>query len=159
MSTRLEQIRDRLYSEFSDYARPEHFTDYEHCDECAEHDETMQSADLETLTAAHMGTGGWSPLSFLTEEAFGYYMPRLMELALIEDRNVHGEPFATLIMFHLNPTSDYDRFSAYTPSQCEAILDALLYIQKRHRETIVEYLFDEDLEPAIEYWRSRIGST
>jgi hypothetical protein len=74
----MDDVIKKLYKEFSVYERPKHFTDYEHCYECKEHDDMMKSASLETLNSEHLGGAGWAPFSFLTEEGFAYYMPRIL---------------------------------------------------------------------------------
>ena len=116
----------------------------------------MQKAGLRTLEATAMGTAGWSPLSFLTEEGLLYYMPRLLELSLNLDKNEYGESFLSLFVFHLVPTDDYDRFTHFNHQQCQAILETLRFTLSQHRELLVEELIQEDIEGAIEYWQKRI---
>lgn len=42
----------RIDAAFADVGKPGHFTDYRHCCECAEHDETLRSHDRDSLAAA-----------------------------------------------------------------------------------------------------------
>jgi hypothetical protein len=149
-----QELIDNLYLAFNCYARPEHFTDYKHCDECLEHDQTMNSADLKTLNGSHVGTAGWSPFSFLTTEGFGYYMPRLLELSVRREKNKHGESVLSILLFHLAPSKDYDRFSGYSDVQRKVVLEALKLMLERHQSEIVEEFIQEDLESAIKYWQT-----
>ena len=151
----IQTIINRNYEAFADIPRPPQFTDFEHCDECFEHNETMQKAGLRTLEATAMGTAGWSPLSFLTEQGLSYYMPRLLELALNLDKNEHDESFLSHFLFHLVPTEDYDRFANYSHEQCKTILESLRFALSRHRDQIVEEFIQEDIEAAIEYWQRK----
>ena len=47
---------------------PDHFTDYTHCCECAEHDELLRARDRETLALEDVGNAGWDPICFVTAE-------------------------------------------------------------------------------------------
>jgi len=148
-------ILNNLYETFSEHKRPSHFTDYQHCPECNDHDQMMLSATLETLDSEHLGNAGWSPFSFLTVDGFSHYMPRIMELAITGKGNVHGEFFLTDFLFHLNPSEDYDRFTSYSYEQCKSILDALLYTQEKYKSEIEDEFSVEDMESAISYWKTR----
>ena len=65
---------------FGSTPRPEHFTNYRHCCECAEHDETLRSATPETLSYESVRPG-WDPLCFVSPQGFQYYFPALVRLA------------------------------------------------------------------------------
>ena len=60
--------------------KPVHFTHYEHCDECLEHDQTLLNCDVDSIGLEALGNPGWDPLCFCTEEGFRYYMPALVRL-------------------------------------------------------------------------------
>lgn len=148
----LESVLRNLYSAFSDCKRPEHFTDYEHCEECAEHDEVMRSATLDTLDSVHLGGPGWAPFSFLTVEGFAHYMPRILELAVTGKGNEHGDLFLSDILFQLVPGEEYDRFKNYSTAQRQAVLGALLYAKENCQEGLALYASEDDMEEAISYW-------
>jgi len=119
----------------------------------------MQKAELQTLEARDMGTAGWSPLSFLTEHALSYYMPRLLELSINLDKNKHGETFLSVFLFHLVPTEDHDRFANYSHEQCQAVLTSLKLVLTRHQNSIVEEFIQDDIEAAIRYWQRKVTRT
>lgn len=49
---------------FCGIGRPEHFTNFTHCEECAEHDELLRMRDRETLCLEDVGNPGWDPICF-----------------------------------------------------------------------------------------------
>ena len=150
MPVNLTQILEALYQEFSDVEKPEHFTKFEHCEECREHNETMKSANLDTLTALHLGSFGWNPLSFLTEQGFAYFMPRLIELLLQDAKFRSGDPFAESMLFQLCPSASFDRFLSYSPQKCRAVLEALKYYKNHSTH---DRFTGEDVDKAIQYWQ------
>ena len=52
--------------------KPEHFTDYGHCEECREHDDTLRVKTVETLTRDDVRHSGWDPLCFTSPEGIAY---------------------------------------------------------------------------------------
>jgi hypothetical protein len=40
--------------------KPEHFTNYRHCCECAEHDATLLAYDVNTIGVEQLGNPGWT---------------------------------------------------------------------------------------------------
>lgn len=67
---------------FGDAPRPEHFTDFTHCDECDEHDRTFLQHTRESLSRHALGHPGWNPVTFITPEGYRYYAPALARIAL-----------------------------------------------------------------------------
>lgn len=64
-------------AEFGAVPRPEHFTDFTHCCECAEHDEALRSRDRASLRIEDVGNPGWDPLCFCSAEGIAYFFPAL----------------------------------------------------------------------------------
>ena len=62
---------------FGSTPRPDHFTDYRHCCECAEHDETLRKQTLESLGCEHLNPA-WDPLCFISPEGFQYFFPGII---------------------------------------------------------------------------------
>ena len=62
--------------------KPEHFTNFGHCEECAEHDETLINSSIDTIGLEELGNPGWDPICFSSEEGKKYYMPSLIRLSL-----------------------------------------------------------------------------
>lgn len=78
--------------------KPEHFTDYLHCEECADHDETLLQFEIDTLGLEELGNPGWDPICFCSPEAKLYLTPALIRLSLetISDHFYFGQ-----FLFHL----------------------------------------------------------
>ena len=69
---------------FATCLRPEHFTDYTHCDEFPNHDLVLRSRDVCTLSMDDVGHPSWNPIAFITPVGFAYYLPALARLSLTE---------------------------------------------------------------------------
>ena len=78
--------------------KPEHFTDFNHCCECAEHDETLRSHDVETIGLSELGNAGWDPLCFCSAAGLRYYFPALVRLSL---QSVDDDFYFEQLLFHL----------------------------------------------------------
>lgn len=141
----LEQARQL----FGRTPRPEHFTDYTHCCECAEHDQTLRQETLETLSCDKLRPG-WDPLCFITPEGFQYYFPALARLALEET----GEDyFIDQLIFHLELDGKRNsRYLQFTPEQRRYVVRLLHHLVETRADEI-EANFDTDaLFRAIEIW-------
>jgi len=106
-------ILAQVQSAFSDVPRPEHFTDFTHCSECAEHDETLRAYTPDTIGLPELGNPGWDPICFITDAGYLYYFPAMARLAL----GVGDEYYLSQFLFHLSP----DRFSMMSPEQRQAV--------------------------------------
>ena len=117
----------------------------------------MLSATLATLDSTHLGAAGWSAWSFLTQEGFAHYMPRILELAILGKGNKHGELFLNDIIFQLSPTPEYDRFQGYTKEQRRAVLEALIYVSDVFEKELNENGNMESMAMAQAYWSEEIA--
>jgi len=79
-------------------SKPEHFTNYEHCEECAEHDETLLSSAIDTIGLDELGSPGWDPICFSTSEGKIYYMPAFVRLSL---DTIDNEFYLGQLIYHL----------------------------------------------------------
>jgi hypothetical protein len=88
-----------------------------HCDECAEHEGTMQAVTPETVSLDQVGNLAWDPVCYLTDEAWRYFVPGLARLA-----PGHGDGYyLDQFLFHL----ESGRIDCLNAEQCRA-LSALL---------------------------------
>ena len=86
---------------FGELPRPETMVrNPNHCDECAEHEATMQGLTPQTVGLEEVGSPAWDPVCFLSDAAFCYFMPGLARLAL----NVEGYYIGQLL-FPLDQTT------------------------------------------------------
>ena len=81
-----------------DVPKPDHFTNFRHCDECAEHDRTLLSADVDTIGLDQLGNPGWDPICFASPEGKQYYLPALIRLSL---ETMTGDFYLETLLFHL----------------------------------------------------------
>jgi hypothetical protein len=107
---------------FAGVPRPDHFTDFEHCEECAEHDQTLITCTPDTIGMDELGNPGWDPICFITRQGFQYYMPGLARIALARENFYLGQ-----FLFHLN----HERLSSLNAAQRHAVRNLLEYIRDR----------------------------
>lgn len=134
---------------FGNTPRPEHFTDYRHCCECAEHDETLRRESIETLSYESVRPG-WDPFCFISPEGFQYYFPALVRLAL---EGTGENYFIDSLVFHLELDGKGNaRFRKFTSGQ-RAYVVRLLHYFVETRAVEIEENFDSDaLFRTIEIW-------
>jgi hypothetical protein len=75
---------------FGGAVKPAHFTNYDHCEECAEHDQLLRQRDRATLKIEDVGNPCWTPIPFSSPEGGAYYMPTLVRLALSPPTDGYG---------------------------------------------------------------------
>ncbi len=78
--------------------KPEHFTNYKHCDECTEHDKTLLMNLFDSISILELGNPGWDPVCFCPAEGKIYYMPAFIRSSLetMSEEFYFGQP-----LFHL----------------------------------------------------------
>ncbi len=146
------QILAAIQQAFAKRPRPDHFTNYMHCDECAEHDETLRARDLQTLGIEDVGNPGWDPICFVAPEGFAYYFPALARLTLAPPAAPHGW-YGNQLLFHLC----YDgpgnkRMLACTPQERRSVVMLLQHIVDTRAELLDSNQCSDELFHAIDYW-------
>ena len=86
--------------QFFNVPKPEHFTNYRHCCECAEHDATLLAQDVNSIGIEQLGNPGWDPLCFASPEGFVYYLPALLRITL-DTMDKPQEHYLDQLLFHL----------------------------------------------------------
>lgn len=106
---------------FGSLPKPDHFTNYTHCGECAEHDELLRSRTRETLTFQDVGNPGYEPMCFSSAEGLAFYMPALARLAFAEPPYGYGW-YGDQLLFHLYSGGLDNKLYTYcNTSQREAV--------------------------------------
>jgi hypothetical protein len=147
-------ILAQVIAAFRACLRPEHFTDYAHCEECAEHDEVLRSRDVESLTRADAGQMGWDPMTFSSEAGVAYYFPALARLTLEGESDLGW--YGPQLLWHLSYEGSCNRFLSYFSSQQIAAVCMLLrQVEREHAELVEANLCAEDLQSAISIWECR----
>lgn len=132
--------------------KPEHFTNYLHCEECAEHDQTLLSCDRDTLSLQHVGNPGWDPLCFSSPQGKAYYMPRLVKLALAKEAGSCA-PYWQQLLFHLEgdgPGNDLISYCTYP--QRQAVARFLLHLIEARADEVELHNSTDELLRVYEYW-------
>ena len=90
-SARETRALDRIDRAFAEVAKPAHFTEFDHCDECQEHDDVLRNNTRDTISRKSFGTCGWSPIGFCSPAGLRYYFPALARYALLPNMlHCHG---------------------------------------------------------------------
>lgn len=136
-----------------DVPKPGHFTNYTHCCECAEHDETLLSFDVDSIGLEQLGNASRDPLCFSSAEGFKYYMPALIRLTLDTIGN-HQEVYLDQLLFHLIQDGVNNRLvTACNKEQQEFIAKFLEYLIEHHTDEIEAGVFwSDDILKAHEIW-------
>lgn len=143
----MSDVLDQIWRAFGSVSRPDHFTDYMHCEECTEHDETLRSHSPDTIGVNELGNPGWDPICFATPEGFNYYMPGLARLALGRGEQWYLGQF----LCHL----DARRIAGFSSEQRAAVLALLEHIRETMSDEVESSLDGEELKAAI--YRLRAG--
>ena len=147
------RILRHLDEAFADVDRPEHFTDYAHCAECKEHDDTLRARTRETLQRADLGSGGWDPINFCSEVGIGHLFPALARYALLPSVWLDRDWYGSQLLWHLSYAGGSNRFLAWcSPRQRDAVYGLLRHLQQTRMQDIASYCDEELLSTALAAW-------
>ena len=134
---------------FGSTPKPEHFTNYKHCCECAEHDETLRKETLESLSFEHLHPA-WDPLCFINAEGFQYFFPALVRLTL---QGTGENYFIGQIIFHLEYDGDNNsRYLQFSKEQRRYVVKLLKQLIETRAQEIEDNHDSDALFRAIEIW-------
>ena len=138
--------------------KPEHFTDYRHCCECAEHDQTLLAFDVDSIGLEQLGNPGWDPLCFSSPEGLIYYMPALVRLTVDTVDNAR-ESYLDQMLFHLIKDGPRNNLViACSDGQRRFIAQFLEYLITQHTTQIASEVFaSDDILRAHEIWSERLN--
>lgn len=138
-----------LRAAFAACPRPERFTDFRHCCECAEHDELLRSRDVDTLGIEDVGNPGWDPLCFTSAEGLLYYLPALGRLALAEPA------YPAQLHFHLTYDGGKNRILvAASPAQRRVVARFLRHIVEARPSLCEDLGLRDELLAAAALWEA-----
>jgi len=133
--------------------KPEHFTNYRHCCECAEHDATLLACDVDSISLQQLGNPGWDPLCFVSPEGFLFYLPALIRITL-DTMAKPQERYLDQFLFHLiRDGKDHDLVRACSPEQRAFIAGFLEYVIDQYAAEITECTYADDILKAYDIWR------
>ena len=137
---------------FAQCEPPQHFTDYTHCEECAEHDELLQSRENETLRIADVGNPGWDPLCYVDASGFAYFFPGLARLALADPDPQYGW-YTQQLLFQLTYQGVENRhLLGFDADQRRAVAALLRHIVETRSRLSDDWLCSNELRFASDLW-------
>jgi len=133
--------------------KPEHFTDYKHCYECEQHDQTLINGSIDAIGLNELGNVGWDPMCFATAEGLKYYLPSLVRLSL---ESIDSEFYFGQFLFHLGYSEANGKgnrlYLACNQEQRHYIGQFVEYVSVQYKEQLQENLFEEDAVTVKELW-------
>lgn len=130
--------------------KPEHFTNYTHCEECAEHDQTLKQADIDQIGLEELGNPGWDPLCFSSSEGKKYYMPALIRLSL---ETIHDEFYFGQLLFHLEGDGEDNKlFLSCTKEQRRLVASFIDYMTVQHLDKIDMHRYTDKALKVHQIW-------
>jgi hypothetical protein len=135
--TRADAIR-AVDDAFADAPRPSMFIRGTcGCEECIEHNETMQRFKQKELPLADLNSAGWDPICFASDPAFLYLVPGLARLVLD-----HADEYIQQFLFHLG---EPDRLACLTRAQRKALVGVLDVLASEEASAVDNNLAAENL--------------
>ncbi len=130
--------------------KPEHFTCYRHCDECAEHDETLRNATIEGIGLAELGNPGWDPVCFCSDEGKKHYMLAFIRLSL---DTIDDECYLAQLLFHLQGDGPGNSLRlSCNPQQRQFIADFIAWLIDHYPQQLEQALCAEDALRVHQIW-------
>lgn len=133
--------------------KPDHFTNYWHCCECAEHDQLLLSFDVDSIGLEQLGNPGWDPICFCSPEGLIYYLPALIRIT-VDTIDDPSQSYLDQLLFHLIKDGPGNSFvTACNEEQRRFIAAFLEYLIAEHAEQIASLVFGtDDALRAHEIW-------
>jgi hypothetical protein len=132
--------------------KPPHFTDFGHCSECAEHDETLRGSSIDQIGISELGNPGWDPLCFCSAEGIEYYFPALVRLSL--DTATNEKFYFEQLLFHLGYDGTGNRFLNHcSSSQREFIAQFIAHMIATYPRELEESMCATEALNTYELWR------
>ncbi|MCC6076530.1 hypothetical protein ACFPTX_02245 [Pseudomonas sp. GCM10022188] len=145
---------ESAYKLFEAFSKPLLATDINHCEECRDHNDEVNGASRRDLSPEQIGTVCWGISSFLTPDAMGYYIPRLIELAVTGQKDKDGTPYMCLFINQIGLNSDSKQFSLFSKEQRQVVRNSLVILKSHHIKTLAEHYWDDGVEAAINQWNT-----
>lgn len=148
------QVLRRIDEAFAGVSKPEHFTNYTHCDECAEHDKTLRLRTRATLRREDLGNAGWDPITFSSAHGIAYLFPALARIALLPDAWRSHSWYGGQLLFHLSYDGGSNKFLAWCSTrQADAVYELLRHMAATRYDAIARYGDEEALRASLDAWR------
>lgn len=130
--------------------KPENFTNYKHCEECEEHDQTLRNGSIDSIGLEELGNPGWDPICFASTDGKKYYMPALIRLSL---NTVNDEFYFGQLLFHLEGSGpENELYSSCNPVQRRFILDFIEHMIMTYTPQIESEFYENEALRVREIW-------
>lgn len=150
-----EAVLMEIDQAFSGIEKPEHFTNFSHCDECLEHDNTLRNRARETLRRENLGNPGWDPITFCSPEGIGYLFPTLARFCLLPSVWRNNGWYGEQLLFHLSYEGAENEFFRWcSPAQRASVGRFLRYLMETRAQTVSEHGCDDQLLDALQVWNA-----
>ena len=151
MSTDAEVLAE-VTRVFGSLPRPERFTSHL-CEECDEHNATLQAHTLESLSIDEVGSAAWNPVVMCSPDAFRYLTPALARICFEPEHPTWGWYGELLIQSDLRRNGPRnDRWLACTPAERECIARFLEHVIDTRGEIIQRYDMQHQALDAFTIW-------
>lgn len=140
---------------FAGIPKPAYFTNYLHCQECWEHNQTLLQHDRESLRFDLVNNPGWDPFSFCLHEGKVYYMPTLVRFAL-DDLTGNIQPYWQQLLFHLEVDSSNTLITYCSKPQRYALAAFLEHLAESRATAIEEFGMTEEILKIYECWANSV---
>ncbi|WP_064792100.1 hypothetical protein [Shewanella woodyi] len=145
---------ETTYNLFESFDKPEHATDIDHCEECRDHNDEVNGVNRRDLSPDQIGTVCWGISSFLTPQAMGYYIPRLIELAVTGQDDKHGAPYMCLFINQIGLNSESEQFSLLSNEQRLAVCNSLGILKDNYIQVLIKHCWEDEIDNAITQWNT-----
>lgn len=150
MATDTEVLR-QVNQVFKASPRPAHFTNYTHCEECAEHDEALGSRTVDTLQRDDAGTMASDPFCFTSPDGFKYYFPALARISL--ENPPKDQWYGYQLLFHLTSSGRENQFYVeFDDRQRRAVVAFLQHLGETRQQLLAQNLCDHTHSEALRIW-------
>ncbi|GGB80869.1 hypothetical protein GCM10011352_03220 [Marinobacterium zhoushanense] len=132
--------------------KPAHFTNFQHCCECAEHDETLRMHTVDSIGLAQLGSPAWDPLCFCSAEGLQYYLPAMIRLSL---KTITDESYFDQMLFHLAVGGPDNRLrNSCSVEQKAFVVEFLAHMITTYPKELDRNFTADDALSAYELWGS-----
>ena len=143
------QILKLVESAFQNVEKPEHFTNFSHCRECEEHDNTLRQFNKFNIPRRALGNLGYAPIGFSSPRGIAYYFPILARYAILGNIWHHYDNYAEMLIGYLDEKREKNKLYGYCNAlQKQAVRDFLNHLA----ETQFKHFIPSELKNALKIW-------
>ncbi|WP_309396501.1 hypothetical protein [Cerasicoccus maritimus] len=147
-----QELLNEINAAFADCRRPAEFVNAAHCEECAEHNETLTNTNRDEISLKELGMAGWDPMCFVKPAGFLYYFPAMVRLAF-DDRS--DNVYLGQLLFHCTYEGVESRFfKHFNASQVKVTADLMRFFKYNWQRKIYLHGLTDDVDRAVAIWEN-----